>query len=252
MSEDARNTIARLSSEFRWERGSPQFWLLVDPDRVDDPEKVAEAAQSAGVDLILVGSSLLVEHPVDEVISRIRRASSLPVVIFPGGGGQVASNADAILFLVFLSSRNPRWLVEEQVLAAHKVRRANLAVIPTAYLLIESGGMTSVEFFSNSLPIPRTKPDIAVAHALAAGFMGMRAVFLEAGSGAVNPVPVEMVKSVAEGTDLFLIVGGGIRTPRQAAERARWADAVVVGNFFESEGNLALLGEFVDAVHSAR
>ncbi len=245
-------TISALSRRFEWKRTSPQFWLLIDPDRVESAGEIAEIAEQSGVDIILVGSSLLVERPVEEVIDQVRNASKLPVIIFPGGGGQVSSKADAILFLVFLSSRNPRWLVEEQVLAAHKVKRAKLAVIPTAYLLIESGTRTSVEFFSNSLPIPRNKPDIAVAHALAGQFMGMNAVFLEAGSGAAEPVPPEMVKSVADSTDLFLIVGGGIRTPEQAEERARWADAVVVGNFFEGEGNLARLREFVEAVHSAR
>ena len=233
---------------------NPQFWLLVDPDRIaiDTLPEIASKAEAAAVDAILVGSSILVQTSLRDTVSALKSECELPVIIFPGGNGQLASNADALLFLTFLSSRNPRWLVDEQVLAASTVKRMKLPTIPTGYLLIESGTMTSVGFFSGSPPLPRDKSEITVAHALAAQFMGMHAVFLEAGSGAQNPVPMKTIEAVAKELDIAIIVGGGIRSIADAEERARIADVIVVGNFFESPGKVGMLQNFTDAVHGAR
>lgn len=246
--------ISDLSMPFRWHRSSAQFWLLVDPDRtsLSNLGAIGEEAQKAGADALLVGSSLLVQSPLADAISALKSSCDLPAIIFPGGHGQLAKNADALLFLTFLSSRNPRWLVDEQVLAAPTVRQMKIPVIPTGYLLIESGSLTSVGYFSGTPPLPRAKPDIAMAHALAAQFMGMHAVFLEAGSGADLPVPTEMVQFVAENIDIPILVGGGIRSPEDAARRAKFADVVVVGNLFEKSDKLPMLKDFADAVHDAR
>ncbi|RKZ33796.1 geranylgeranylglyceryl/heptaprenylglyceryl phosphate synthase [bacterium] len=244
------DVIERLSEPFRYERGRPQFWLLIDPDRAENIDSLVGSAQECGVDAFLVGSTILVRKPIDSVIKQIKSISDLPVIIFPGGHNQVSRSADALLFLTFLSSRNPRWLIEEQVLSAHKIRDINIPVIPTAYLLVESGEMTSVEFFSQSPPLPRNKIDIAVAHALAGRYMGMHCIFLEAGSGAKNPVPVEMVNEVSQNTHLFIIVGGGIRNPEDAGKRANFADAVVIGNLFEHKQNWERLRTFANAIHN--
>ncbi len=249
----ANQTIQLLCKGFeKPETKKTQFWLLIDPDKCSDAGKIAQSATESGVDAILVGSSFLLSNPPEKTIEQIKKRSALPVLLFPGGSAHVSTNCDAMLFLTLLSSRNPRWLIDEQVLAAADVFRNQIPVIPTAYLLIESGALTSVGFFSSSPPIPREKPSIAVAHALAAKYMGMHAVYLEAGSGAELPVPVDTIKKTSQATDLFTIVGGGIRTPQQAAERATFADAIVVGNFFENETNLPLLKSFAYAIHSAR
>ncbi len=250
--------ISKLCQTFsiRDEIKEPQFWLLVDPDRssVDSLPAIGEHAQEAGVDAILIGSSIILNAAVqmEQSISRLKSSCDLPVVIFPGGRSQLSKNADAMLFLSFLSSRNPRWLIDEQVLAAPVVKRMAVPTIPTGYLLVESGALTSVGYFSVTPPLPRKKPDIAVAHALAAQLLGMHAVFLEAGSGAEMPVPVEMVRAVSENVNIAVIVGGGIRSPEEAAERARFADVIVVGNFFEELEKMKLLRRFADAVHTAR
>ncbi len=251
-----RDFIRELSQGFRLKRSTPQFWLLVDPDKIGEGESLeltVTSAERLGVDAILVGSSIIVRSELEEVVHRLKECCSLPVVIFPGDRNQLSAAADAVLFLTMLSSRNPRWLVDEQVLAAPKVKALGLATIPVGYLLIDSGGGTAVEFFSVTPPLPRTKPDIAVAHALAAQYMGMHAVFLEAGSGADEPVPDEIVRAVAESVDIAVIVGGGIKTPQQAARKAKFADVVVVGNFFETNPQkLSLLSQFAEAVHGAR
>ncbi|RKZ27491.1 geranylgeranylglyceryl/heptaprenylglyceryl phosphate synthase [bacterium] len=244
--------IEKLSVKFEWHRKKSMFWLLIDPDRIENLNRVVENAEKSGVDAILVGSSILVKNPVEQIVSKIKNISNIPVIIFPGGCNQLSSDADAILLLSFLSSRNPRWLIEEHILAAHIIKRMNVPVIPTGYLHIESGAMTSVGFFAGSPPLPRNKPDITVAYSLAAQFLGMHSIFLEAGSGAQFPVPVDIVAEVAKATRLFVMVGGGIRNIEQAAERAKFADAVVIGNFFENKNRLDDMKIFADAIHNAR
>ncbi len=249
-----KESISLLASPFHWKRKQPEFWLLIDPDKASprDIRARAELAADAGVDAILVGSSILVRSPIKDAFSAIKSVCDVPVIIFPGGRGQLDGSADAILFLVFLSSRNPRWLVEEQVLAAYDVKNLKIPVIPTGYLLVDSGKSTSVSFFAGTPPLPSDKPEIAVAHALAAQFMGMHVVFLEAGSGAKNPVPLEIVKAVAMELDIPVIVGGGIRSTKDASASAKYADIIVIGNFFEKQGRLTLLSDFSDAIHGAR
>ncbi len=246
--------ISRLVSTFGYKRFAPQFWLLVDPDKIKESSLhlLSETAQSLGVDAILVGSSILLRSPVEDVIRIFKANSEIPIILFPGGKTQLCSLSDAMLFLTFLSSRNPRWLIEEQVLAASDVKSLGIPTIPTGYLLFESGITTSVGFFSTTPPLPRDKPELAVAHGLAAQFMGMRALYLDAGSGAKKAVPLKIIKSVRENVDLTLIVGGGIRSPELSANYAKYADVVVVGNYFEEEGKLDKLSEFAERVHSAR
>lgn len=215
------------------------FLVLLDPDKLSPAEaaKAGAAYQKAGVDAILFGTSLMLSGKIDSTIQALKRSFKRPVIIFPGSAYQVSKQADAILFMSLVSGRNPNLLIEEQVKAAPTVRDSKLEAIPTAYMLVESGRLTAAAYMSHSVPIPSDKPDIAKAHALAARYLGMRLAYLDAGSGAQNPVPDRMVTEVAKYSGLPVIVGGGIRTPEQAATKARaGATAVVVGNALEGGG----------------
>lgn len=243
----------RLLSAHREDR--PQFFLLVDPDKIDPaqlPGFVAEA-EDAGVDGFLVGGSLALLPQFEECLRSIKVAATVPVVIFPGGLHQISGEADAILFLSIISGRNPEQLIGQHVLAAPMVHELGLEPISTGYMIIETDAVTTTEYMSYSKPIPRGKPEIAAAHALAAQMLGMKLVYLEAGSGAPQSVPTPMIRMVRDLTDIPLIVGGGIRTPVAAAEKvAAGASVVVIGNHFEENGNLVQLRTFADAVHGGR
>ncbi|RKZ26745.1 geranylgeranylglyceryl/heptaprenylglyceryl phosphate synthase [bacterium] len=216
--------------------------VLIDPDStpVEDANRIIEKAKGvAGI--ILVGGSTLWNAEFDEYMRELKEASSIPLVIFPGYSLQVSRHADAILFLSLLSGRNPQFLIGEQVRAAPLIKRVNLEAIPTAYLLIDGGKITSAEFMSNTKPIPRDKPDIAVAHAITAELMGMKCVYMDAGSGAFYPVPDEMIEEVKKNISLPLFVGGGLKTP-QDVERKRkcGADWVVIGTAIEEDEDFLL------------
>ncbi len=228
------------------------FFLLLDPDRADEKEILsrAEASEECGVDAILIGTSFMLNTSFHHTVKLVKEHTNLPVIIFPGGHGQISPHADAILFTSLISGRNSNYLIEEQVKGAPLVKRFNIEPISTGYMLIESGRMTSVQFISNTRPIPSNKPDIAAAHALAAQYFGMKMVFMEAGSGAENPVPDEMIRVVSEYVEIPLIVGGGLNSPEEAERKiASGASFVVVGDKFEKDGSMELLREFTEAVH---
>jgi phosphoglycerol geranylgeranyltransferase len=244
-------TVFEKLLETKRKRGGG-FFLLLDPDRAGGDNYIdrAEMAYECGVDAILVGSSFVLKSTFSEAVRQIKEVTPLPVVIFPGSFAQITPHADAILFTSLLSGRNPNYLVEEQVKGAPIVKEFGLEPIPTAYLLIESGQVTSVQYISGTFPIPRSKNDIACAHALAAQYMGMKMVYLEAGSGARLSVPLEMVQAVSSYVDIPVIVGGGLTTPEACAERiGAGASFVVVGNHFEHGNDRALLTEMTSAVH---
>jgi phosphoglycerol geranylgeranyltransferase len=232
--------------------GRKLFLVLVDPDRIesDSLSTLAEEAARAGVDGFLAGTSLLLSDGIGSMVKRLREESGLPVILFPGDTGQVVAEASAILFLSLISGRNPQFLIGEQVKGAPQVFRAGLECLPTAYVLVESGLATSAQFMSASQPLPRHKPDIAVAHALAARCLGLRQLYLEAGSGAPHRVPDEMIRAVKDVYPWPVIVGGGLRQPEDASRAARaGADVVVVGTAVEDGSARGRLGEFVKAVH---
>lgn len=228
------------------------FLTLLDPGEHGRADLVqcAEQAEKGGADALLIGGSLVFSDLMEAIIREIKQRVTLPVIIFPGGSGQVCRGADAILFTSLLSGRNPEYLIGEQVKGAPLVKEYGLEVIPTAYLLIESGARTSVEYLSHTHPIPRHKPDIVKAHALAAQYLGMKLVYLEAGSGAIHSIPEEMITSTAAYVPLPIICGGGIRQPEEARKKVEaGASFVVVGNRFEEKNHLALFAEFADAIH---
>jgi phosphoglycerol geranylgeranyltransferase len=244
-------TFERLLN-IRKERGAGYF-VLLDPDKSDTeklPTFVREATE-AGVDGFLVGGSLMSTDEFEHHLTTIKKNTSVPVIIFPGSIMQVSSLADAILFLILISGRNPEHLIGSQVIAAPIISRSGLEPISTGYMLIEAGNTTSAEFMSNTKPIPRDKTDIAVAHALAAEIIGMKLVYLDAGSGANAPVPEEMIRAIAKTCSLPIIVGGGIRTPEDARKKVEaGASFVVTGTITEHNNHRSFVREFAEAVHS--
>ena len=246
------DTVYRHMLEIKRERGAG-YVVLLDPDKYA-PEDLALQAGiiSKYADLIFVGGSLCVRHDFDEAVERVKAASAVPVVIFPGDSTQVSRHADALLFLSLVSGRNPDLLIGEHVKAAPRIHRFGLETIPVAYMLVESGETTSVQFISQTHAIPPAKPELAVAHALAGQYLGMKMVFMEAGSGARRHVPVEMVKAVAGYVSIPLIVGGGIKTPEEAGALAEaGASFIVTGDVIEKQGGMDMLRDFTAAVHSA-
>jgi putative glycerol-1-phosphate prenyltransferase len=236
----------------RQQRGAGYF-ILLDPDKINQdllPSFVRDATE-AGVDAFLVGGSLLLRNDLDKQIQAIKGNTNAPVVIFPGGLMQVSGFADAILFLMLISGRNPEYLIGNQVLAAPIVRQSGLEAISTGYMLIEAGNTTSVEFMSSTKPIPRDKPDIALAHALAAEIIGMKLVYLDAGSGAQISVPEEMIQAITRHCSLPVIVGGGIRTPEEARRKVEaGASFIVTGTVTERNNHHSFIREFAEAVHT--
>lgn len=234
------------------ERLGAGFLALLDPDRAT-PNGIGEQAArcgEAGVDAILIGSSLMISNGFEESVRAAKSAVEIPVIIFPGEKSQITPEADAILFLSLLSGRNPEYLIGEQIRSAPLIKRIGLEAISTAYLLVDSGRTTSVEFMSNTKPLPADKPDIAVAHAIAAEMFGMKFIYLEAGSGAARPVPDEMVSAVASEVRIPVIVGGGIRNPETVAAKVKaGASFVVVGNHIEESGDYRSLRAFIEAAH---
>ncbi|MRR52017.1 MAG: geranylgeranylglyceryl/heptaprenylglyceryl phosphate synthase [Rhodocyclaceae bacterium] len=226
------------------------FLVLLDPDKLDQKRirQTGKLIAESGADGILFGTSLMMSGRIDEQVKALKQASKLPVIIFPGSAYQVSKHADAILFMSLISGRNANLLIEEQVKAAPMVARSGLEAIATGYMLIESGKLTSANYISNTIPMPRDKPDIAVAHALAAKLLGMRLVYMDAGSGAQQPVSEQMIAAVAQHSRLPVVVGGGIKTPEDAALRAKaGATAIVIGNVLEGDINLAK--RFAQAIH---
>jgi phosphoglycerol geranylgeranyltransferase len=237
------------------EEGRPQLYLLVDPDKAELSELPAfvTEAEQAGVDGFFVGGSLALLPQFEQCLSHMKIAAGKPVIIFPGGVHQISGMADAILFLSIVSGRNAEQLIGQHVIAAPMVFELGLEAISTAYIIVSSDTVTSTEYMSYSKPVPRHKPEIAAAHALAADMLGMKLVYLEAGSGATQTVPADMVAMVSRLVDIPVMVGGGITTPEAAAEKAAaGADIVIIGNHFEHLPHRKQLGLFADAVHSAR
>ena len=224
--------------------------VLVDPGRTDASAAavVARAADEAGAAALLIGSSFDGNEQTENVARAMKGASALPLLLFPGSAAQLTPAVDAVLFLSLVSGRNPQYLIEEHVRAVPFFHRHPIESISTAYILVDGGRITAVESVSQTRPLPADKPEIAVAHALAARMIGMAAVYLDAGSGAAQPVAPAVVRAVRRAVALPLIVGGGLRTPEAVrAAREAGADFVVVGTAIERVGS-AQLREFVAAL----
>jgi phosphoglycerol geranylgeranyltransferase len=228
------------------------FLVLLDPDKIkgEKLKRFVAYCEKSGVDGFLIGGSLLLEGNLYESITTLKSASKLPVIIFPGEVDQITPNADAVLFISLISGRNADQIIGKHVLAAPIIRKHKIEPISTGYMLIESGSLTTAEYVSGSKPIPRKKPEIAAATALAGEYLGMKLIYLEAGSGADQPVPDEMVKLVSQQCSIPVIVGGGIRDSETAGQKVKnGAGIIVIGNFFENENNWDKIPEFASAIH---
>ncbi len=228
------------------------YLVLLDPDKlsVDKLPVFLKHCEKSGVDGFLVGGSLMINGDFESFIEKVKINSKIPLIIFPGSITQVSSFADAILFLSVVSGRNPEHLIGKHVLAAPSIKKSGIEPISTAYILVESGSTTTAVYMSGSLPIPRNKPEIAAATALASEYLGMKLIYLEAGSGADFSVPNEMIKAVSNQCSVPIIVGGGIRNPQTAREKVKnGASVIVTGNYFEDENNWDLIKDFASLVH---
>lgn len=219
-------------------KGEKRFAVLIDPDktRTRQLDRILDAASEGGVHYFFIGGSLLVNDMLDTVLAGIRERCAIPLVLFPGNSVQLSYRADAILFLSLISGRNPELLIGQHVVAAPFLKLSPLEVISTGYMLVDGGVRTSVQYMSNTYPIPADKTDIAVCTALAGEMLGLKMIYLDAGSGALSPVPEAMIGAVSEAVAVPLIVGGGIRSPEQALAILRaGADLLVVGTAVEDD-----------------
>ena len=223
--------------------------VLIDPDKISlsTIEENVEIYEKAKIDFLFVGGSLVFED-TDLIIQKLKKICNIPIVLFPGSLLQYSAKADAILFLSLISGRNPELLIGNHVAIAPLLKKTDMEIIPTAYMLIGSGNTSSVEYISNTNPIPSDKTDIAVATAIAGELLGLKLIYLEAGSGAKYPVPLDMIKKVKQNISIPLIVGGGLKTNNQIKNACEsGADIIVVGNALEKNSKKVI--EMADIVH---
>jgi len=231
--------------------GKKQFAVLIDPDKVNagSVSRLVKIAVEAGVDYFLVGGSLVISNFMDTCVQMIKKECKVPVVLFPGSPGQVSKYADALLYLSLISGRNPELLIGQHVVSAPAVRQSGLEVIPTGYMVIDGGAPTTVSYISNAAPLPSDKNDIAICTAMAGEMLGMKLIYMDAGSGAKRPIAESMIADVAENINVPLIIGGGIKDPEKAYLNCKsGADLIVVGNAFEKD--TSLIKEIASAIHS--
>jgi putative glycerol-1-phosphate prenyltransferase len=220
--------------------GKRSIALLLDPDKTtgDSLDNILKVAVECRTDFILVGGSLTF-NSVDDLISSVKSSCSIPVVLFPGNLLQLSRKADHILLLSLISGRNPELLIGNHVIAAPFLKNIREKLISVGYVLISCGAKTSVEYISQTEAIPCDKPDIAVATAMAGEMLGLGVIYLEAGSGATNHVPVDVVKAVKDNIRVPLAVGGGIKNKREVEELFKTgADLIILGNGCEKNPEL--------------
>src|SRR5687767_8933652 len=233
------------------EKGQKSFAVLIDPDKVTE-EKIDELtslAISARVDYLLVGGSLVISNRLDEVVQQIKKNCDIPVILFPGSPSQLSRYADALLYLSLISGRNPELLIGQHVISAPFVKQSGLEIISTGYMVIDGGAPTTVSYISNAAPLPSDKNEIAMCTAMAGEMLGMKVVYMDAGSGAKRPISESMIQAVAQQIEAPLIIGGGITDPEKAYRNCKaGADVIVIGNAIEK--NATLIKEMAAAIHS--
>lgn len=225
--------------------------ILIDPDKIDDSSRILPLINLANencVDFFFVGGSLITTTNLSEVVARIKENVTIPVVLFPGNTMQIDPSADALLFLSLISGRNPELLIGQHVVSAPIIRNTRLEVIPTGYILINSGKLTSVAYISNTMPIPEDKYSLAGSTAMAGEMLGLQCIYLDAGSGAEREISPKMIAAVRKVTSVPLVVGGGINTPQKAWNALdAGADMIVIGNALEK--NPQLLTEISEKIY---
>ena len=233
------------------EQGEKKFVVLIDPDKVrlGNMDKVLDLATQAKVDYFFIGGSLIVNNMLDNCLESIKKRCDIPMILFPGNSFQLSFRANAVLLLSLISGRNAELLIGNHVIAAPYLKLSPLEILPTGYMLIDGGVPTTVSYISNTQPIPANKEDVAMCTAIAGEMLGLRLMYMDAGSGAKNPISESMIEMVSGALQVPLIVGGGIRTPEKALANVKaGADVVVVGNAIEKDPSLII--EMAEAVHS--
>lgn len=235
----------------RHREGRKSIAVLVDPDKVEDTSRLLQLTNLATencIDFFFVGGSLITTPNLGQVVKQIKDNVTIPVVLFPGNYMQVEPSADALLFLSLISGRNPELLIGQHVMAAPILKNTKLEIIPTGYILINSGPITSVAYISNTTPIPDDKYSLAACTAMAGEMLGLQAIYLDAGSGAEKEISVRMIATVRKAVNVPLIIGGGINTSQKALNALEaGADMIVIGNALEKKPNL--LSEISDKVY---
>jgi phosphoglycerol geranylgeranyltransferase len=232
--------------------GKKSFAVLVDPDKVSHSSlhELIALAVEARVDYFFVGGSLVISDHLDDCVRQIKSACSLPVLLFPGSPSQITRYADALLYLSLISGRNADLLIGQHVVSAPFVKKSGLEIIPTGYMVIDGGAATTVSYISNAAPVPADKSEIAMCTAMAGEMLGMKLIYMDAGSGAKKAITEEMIATVARHIQVPLIVGGGIRDAEKSYLNCKaGADVIVVGNAIEK--NASLIKEMAEAVHSS-
>ena len=231
--------------------GQKSFAILIDPDKITTASltHLIDLALAAKADYFLVGGSLVVSDNLDACILAIKERCSIPVMLFPGSPSQISRHADALLYLSLISGRNADLLIGQHVISAPFVKKSGLEIISTGYMVIDGGAPTTVSYISNATPIPADKADIALCTAMAGEMLGMKIIYMDAGSGARKAVSEEMISLVASNIDVPLVVGGGIRDAEKAYLNCKaGADVIVVGNAIEKDPSL--IKEMAAAIHS--
>jgi phosphoglycerol geranylgeranyltransferase len=235
----------------RKQSGKKSFAVLIDPDKVNDEsvEELIQLSLEAKVDYFLVGGSLVISNYLDECVQLIKSKCNIPVILFPGSPSQVSKYADALLYLSLISGRNPELLIGQHVVSAPIVKKSGLEIMPTGYMVIDGGAPTTVSYISNASPLPSDKNEIAMCTAMAGEMLGMKLIYMDAGSGAKKAITENMIQKVASCIDVPLIIGGGITTAEKAYLNCKaGADVIVVGNAIEKDANL--IKEIAAAVHA--
>ncbi|MES2329448.1 MAG: geranylgeranylglyceryl/heptaprenylglyceryl phosphate synthase [Bacteroidota bacterium] len=231
--------------------GKKSFAVLIDPDKVDNEkiDQLLTLATDAKVDYFFVGGSLVISSHLDECIQQIKAFSDIPVLLFPGSPSQVSKYADALLYLSLISGRNAELLIGQHVISAPFVKKSGLEIMPTGYMVVDGGAPTTVSYISNATPIPADKNEIAMCTAMAGEMLGMKLIYMDAGSGAKRAITEAMIEKVAKHIEIPLIIGGGITEPEKAYRNCKaGADVIVVGNAIEKD--VSLIKEISNAVHS--
>jgi len=238
----------------RKETGVKSFAVLIDPDNFNNQNstRIVHACIENKVDYIFVGGSLLKTDNISDVVHFLKDNCAIPVVIFPGNSMQVETSADALLFLSLISGRNPELLIGQHVVAAPILKKSGIEILPTGYIIIDSGKTTTATYISQTIPVPRDKPSVASATAMAGEMLGLKIIYLEAGSGAESPVPTCMIDEVSGSVEIPLIVGGGINTGTKAIQALEaGADMIVIGNGVEENINLLTeVSEMIEEVNT--
>ncbi|GAB3733897.1 phosphoglycerol geranylgeranyltransferase [Spirosoma lituiforme] len=221
--------------------GRKAFAVLLDPDKIEQNAFSELLVRTAvyPVDFFLVGGSLVTDYSHKEVIAAIRRQSATPIILFPGNPLHIESSADAIFLLSLISGRNPDFLIGQHVIAAPLLKKSRLEILPTGYMVVDSGTQTTVSYISGTMPLPHDKPGVAACTAMAGEMLGLQLMYLDAGSGARKPVSPEMIAAVRSVVDVPIIVGGGINSGEKAYQAMKaGADLIVVGNGIEQDPDL--------------